>query len=90
MKRQAITKRDIAEALHKKGKARAFTTDDVMRVHWNHNGSTAREWARGRVKQMRKLGLLVVVIPSDNPVDGDRRKRLYRFTESALQEWGIA
>lgn len=80
-----IRTRDIAESMYKRSKERGFTTEDVMRLHWNRQGHDAIEWARLRVKRLRAQG----VIEHVDAELADKRRVLYRFTEAVLQQWGL-
>lgn len=81
-----IRQADIAMSMYKRSKEYGFTTEDVMRLHWDRSGNRALEWARVIIKRMRNDGIVVVL---DDSTLSDKRRRLYRFTKEALETWGI-
>ena len=94
LNRMYITKRMIAESLYKRSKERKFTTEDLMRMHWDRQGYRALAWARERIKRMRRVNIIVTVEPTKDPrandlPDGDKRRRYYTFTEEKLKEWNL-
>ncbi len=88
-----ITERMLAESLYKRSKERSFTTEDVMRVHWERQGSRALAWARERIKRMKKAEVILTIEPKDPRLNdvpqGDGRRRFYTFTEAKLVEWNL-
>lgn len=89
-----ITERMMAESLYKRSKERGFTTEDLMRMHWDRQGKRALAWARERIKRMKKAKVIETIEatkdPKDNDVpEGDKRRRYYRFAEEKLIEWNL-
>ena len=84
-----VKNRDIAESMYRRQKERRFTTEDVMRLHWDRQGKGAKAWARERIKRMRVAGYIESFVPEGMPPDGDGRRVLYRFTEGILKEWNL-
>jgi hypothetical protein len=83
-----ITQEEIARSMYRRRKEDGFTTDDLMRLHWERQGKRAKAWAREIIKRMRKQGRIVTVA-SEEGVEGDRRKVLYAFTHDVLKQWGL-
>lgn len=80
---------DLITSLYRRGKEQGFTTEDVMRLHWDRQGEAALEWARLRIKRMRANGAVEAFDPpEDSPLAGDQRRKLYRVTEAKLRELG--
>lgn len=86
-----VRQEDIASSLYKRRKERSFTTEDVMRLHWDRQGAKAIAWAREIIKRMLKAGVIESFKPDDkmHAVEGDNRRVLYRFTEERLKELGL-
>jgi len=85
-----ITNKALTESLYKRSKELCFTTEDVMRLHWERQGARALSWARDRIKRLRKLGVIDTLVPDPRvPYDGDHRRVRYRLKEEALKEWGL-
>lgn len=78
--------------MYKRRKELCFTTEDLMRMHWNRQGQVALAWAREIIKRMLKAGVIEAYKPDPptNPAEKfDRRRRLYRFTEEKLKQWNL-
>lgn len=86
MNRIYIRTRALAESLYRRSKERRFTTEDVMRLHWDRQGASAKAWARERVKRLRAAGMIEAFVDEDEP---DKRRVFYTFTEEALKQWGL-
>ena len=88
LNRVYIKQEEIARSMYRRRKEDGFTTDDLMRLHWDRQGARAKAWAREIIKRMRKQGRIVTVTTEDG-VEGDRRKVLYAFTPETLKRWGL-
>ena len=84
-----VTQEEIARSMYRRQKERAFTTDDLMRLHWDRQGARAKAWSREIIKRMRKIGRVVTMVPEEG-VEGDKRRVLYAFTNDTLKQWGLA
>lgn len=90
MNRIYVKSEEVAKSMYRRKKERCFTTEDVMRLHWNRQGHDALEWARLRIKRLREDGLVENLTKEEALAHtGDKRRVLYRFTEAALQQWGL-
>lgn len=83
-----VTQEEIARSMYRRRKEDAFTTEDVMRLHWDRQGARAIDWARTIIKRMRAAGIVEAYKPTKALADG--RRVLYRFTPEALAGWGLA
>lgn len=81
-----VTDASLITSLYKRTKERGFTTEDVMRLHWDRQGKRALEWARLRIKRMRAAGYIEVI---EEAYEGDKRRKLYGVTVSYLQDLGL-
>lgn len=77
---------ELAVSLYRRRKERCFTTEDVMRLHWNRQGAAALAWARLRIVRMREKGIVESFVPDD---ETDKRRRAYTFTDEQLEEWNL-
>jgi len=83
-----VTREEIARSMYRRRLERGFTTDDLMRLHWDRQGKRAKAWAREMIKRMRADGVIVATAPEEG-VEGDKRKKLYAFTDEQLAAWGL-
>jgi hypothetical protein len=86
-----IRHEDIARSLYKRRKELQFTTEDVMRLHWDRQGKRAKDWARKTIKRMRAEGTVEAMKPDSNmqAPNGDGRCCWYRITETAFKTWNL-
>lgn len=84
-----IRHEDIGISMYKRRKERGFFTVDLMRMHWDRQGTRAMGWAIRTITFMRTKGILESFIPPVHLTNGDKRLRMYRFTEAQLKEWNL-
>lgn len=81
---------DVGISMYKRQKERGFFVEDLMRMHWDRQGTRAIFWARRRIEHMKKIGILVSIPPPDALINRKmRHRRMYCFTDAILKEWNL-
>lgn len=82
-----IRRKHIAESLYRRSKEYLFTSDDVMRLHWDRQGPRAKRWAMRVINDMRRDGQVVRL--DAKYLSPNKKTAFYRMTNEALREWEI-
>ena len=88
MNRKYVTDEEVARSMYRRRKEHGFTTEELSLCHKHFRGPGALAWAREKIKRMLRKKIITST-PDTTEQYGDKRRKLYGFTEEALTQWRL-